>query len=98
MLTVLEILQLLLYVALLALAGQGALYLLAGAGREQNLFYRLLRSVPQPFVALVRRLTPSQVADRHVPVLTFALLALAYAVVTFEKIALCVRIGVDACR
>jgi hypothetical protein len=98
MLIVLDLLQLLLYVALLALAGQGLLYLLAGARREHNPFYRVLRTVPRPFTAVVRRLTPPQVADRHVPVLTFALLALAYAVVTFEKIALCVRIGVDACR
>jgi hypothetical protein len=38
------------------------------------------------------------VADRHVPVLTFALLALVYLVVTFEKINLCVRIGMEQCR
>jgi hypothetical protein len=95
---VLEALQLVLYIALLALLGQGTLHVLAGARRESNVFYQLLRIVARPFTALVRRCTPAQVTDRHVPLLTFALLAIAYGVVTFEKIDLCVRIGVEHCR
>ena len=98
MLLALNAIQLVLYVALIALAGQGALYVLAGPRRETNVFYQLLRIVGRPFTLLVRRLTPARVADRHVPVLTFALVGLAYAVVTFEKIDLCVRIGVEQCR
>jgi hypothetical protein len=98
MLLALNAVQLVLYVALIALAGQGALYVLAGPRRETNVFYQLLRIVGRPFTGLVRRLTPARVADQHVPVLTFALLALAYVVVTFEKIDLCVRIGVEQCR
>jgi len=97
MLFVLEALQLILYIALLALLGQGVLYLLAGPRREHNVFYQLLRIVARPFTALVRRCTPAPVADRHVALLTFALLALAYGVVTFERIDLCVRIGVERC-
>ena len=42
--------------------------------------------------------TPRQVADRHVPVLTFLLLLLAYAVVTVERISLCVHSGMETCR
>jgi hypothetical protein len=98
MLLALNAVQLVLYVALIALAGQGALYVLAGPRREANVFYQLLRIVGRPFTGLVRRLTPARVADRHVPVLTFALLALIYVVVTFEKINLCVRIGMEQCR
>jgi hypothetical protein len=98
MLLALNAVQLVLYVALIALAGQGALYVLAGPRREANVFYQLLRIVGRPFTGLVRRLTPARVADRHVPVLTFALLALVYLVVTFEKINLCVRIGMEQCR
>ncbi len=98
MLTLLNVLQLVLYVALLSLAGQGLLALLAGSRRHANLFYRVLATVPRPFTAVVRRLTPARVADRHVPGLTFALLLPAYVVVTVEKIALCLRIGLDACR
>lgn len=98
MLTVLNIAQLVLYIALLALAGQGALYVLAGPRRGQNLFYQLLQIVSKPFTLLVRKITPRQVADRHVPVATFFLLLIAYAIVTFEKVALCVQSGMEACR
>lgn len=98
MLTVLNIAQLVLYIALLALAGQGALYVLAGHRRGQNLFYQLLQIVGKPFTLLVRKITPRQVADRHVPVATFFLLLIAYAIVTFEKVALCVQSGMEACR
>lgn len=98
MLTLLNALQLVLYIALLALAGQGALYLLAGPARERNLFYQLLRIISSPFTGLLRRLTPAPVSNQHVGILTFALLALLYVVVTIEKVRLCVSIGVDQCR
>lgn len=98
MLSFLNIAQLVLYIALLALAGQALLYVLAGAKRDSNIFYQLLQIVSKPFTLLVRKLTPKQVADRHVPVVTFFLLLIAYAVVTFEKISLCVEAGMEACR
>ena len=98
MLTFLNLAQLVLYIALLALLGQGVLYLLAGAKRQSNVFYQLLQVLAKPFTLPVRRLTPAQVADRHVPVITFLLLVLAYVVVTFEKIDLCVSLGPGACR
>ena len=98
MLTVLNVLQLLLYIPLLALLGQGVLYALAGAKRDGNLFYQLMQLISRPFTAVVRKITPHQVADHHVPVVTFFLLLLIYAVVTFEKIDLCVSIGVEQCK
>jgi hypothetical protein len=98
MLTFLNLAQLVLYIALLALLGQGVLYLLAGAKRQSNFFYQLLQVVSKPFTFPVRKLTPGQVADRHVPIITFFLLALAYLVVTFEKVSLCVSMGPGACR
>lgn len=98
LLTILNALQLVLYIALLALLGQGVLYLLAGARRQHNVFYQLLARVSWPFTAPVRRLTPARVADRHVPVVTFFLLTILYAVVTFEKIDHCVSIGLEQCR
>jgi cytochrome b561 len=98
MLTALNLAQLVLYIALLALFGQGLLYVLAGAKRSTNLFYQLLQIVSKPFTLLVRKLTPARVADQHVPVVTFFLLLIAYVVVTFEKIDLCVRSGMEGCR
>ncbi|MEN9419731.1 MAG: hypothetical protein RI988_3352 [Pseudomonadota bacterium] len=98
MLTFLKVLQLVLYIALLALAGQGLLYVLAGERRDANLFYRLLQVVSKPFTAPVRRLTPAKVADQHVPIVTFFLLVVVYAVVTFEIINLCVQSQMAGCR
>jgi len=98
MLTFLNLLQIILYIPLLALLGQGLLFVLAGQRRNTNFFYQLLQLISKPFTAVVRRFTPAKVADEHVPVVTFLVLMLAYAVVTFEKIDLCVRIGVEACK
>jgi cytochrome b561 len=97
-LTALNLAQLLLYIPLLALLGQGLLFVLAGPHREGNFFYRLLQLLAKPFTAVVRRLTPPQVADRHVPLVTFFLVLIAYVVVSFEKIDHCLRIGVQLCR
>lgn len=98
MLTFLNLVQLLLYIPLLALAGQGALYVLAGHKRDSNFFYRLLQLLSKPFTVVVRKLTPALVADAHVPIVTFFLLLIVYFVVTFERIDLCMRVGLEQCR
>lgn len=98
MLTFLNLVQLILYIPLLALAGQGALYVLAGPKRDSNFFYRLLQLLSKPFTALLRRLTPAQVADEHVPIVTFFLLLIVYFVVTFERIDLCMKVGLEQCQ
>ena len=101
MLTFLNYLQLVLYIALLALVGQGVLYVLAGAGRDRNVFYKLLQLLSKPFTLVVRRITPRQVSDGQVPVVTFLLLLVLYAVVTIERADLCVTgnmVGQAGCR
>jgi hypothetical protein len=98
MLTLLNVLQLVIYIALIALAGQGVLYVLAGARRHENFFYRTLQVVSKPFTVPMRKLTPRLVADEHVPVVTFLLLLVIYVVVTIEKISLCIASGMEGCR
>ncbi len=98
MLTFLNVAQLVLYIALLALAGQGILYVLAGQRRESNFFYKLLQVVSKPFTLPMRKLTPRQVADHHVPIATFLVLLVLYGVVTLEKISLCVASQMEGCR
>lgn len=101
MLTFLNIVQVILYVALLALVGQGVLYVLAGPKRETNMFYTLLRVISKPFTVPVRRITPKQVADHHVPIVTFFLLVIVYAIVSFERADLCITsnmVGQPGCR
>ena len=101
MLTILNAIQLVLYIALLALLGQGVLFVLAGARRESNFFYKLLQVLSKPFTWPLRKLMPKQVADHQVPIVAFMLLLLMYAVVTFERADLCVTsnmVGQEGCR
>ena len=98
MLLLVSICKLIAEIALLALAGQWVLGLLAGAKREQNLFYQLLQMATRPFVYTTRALTPKVVIDRHVPLVAFFLLAFAWIVATWAKINICVQIGVEHCR
>jgi uncharacterized protein YggT (Ycf19 family) len=98
MLLILNALQLVLYIALLSLLGQALLYVLAGAKRETNVFYKLLKLMTKPFTWPMRKITPHQVADRHVPLVTFFVLALLYFIVTFEKIDHCMSTNLVGCR
>ena len=89
-----RLVKLVLEVCLLALAGQGiASLLIRASGRDPqtNVFHRVLRTVASPFTWLVRRITPPFIADRHVPVATFALLLVAYAAVLFAIADTCIR-------
>lgn len=98
MLLFVTIVQTLSAIALLSLLGQWVLGLLAGAGRDSNLFYQLLGILTRPFTRLTRLITPRVVLDRHIPLATFALLVMAYVASTVARIAICVEIGVHLCR
>lgn len=76
-------------VAGFALLGQGAVAVLAGKYREQNLFYRVLRIVAQPVVRAVRFVTPRFVIDAHVPMLAFFLLLWLWILLALVKRHLC---------
>jgi cytochrome b561 len=90
--------QLVLYIALLALLGQGVLYVLAGERRDGNFFYGLLKVMTKPFTWVARKLTPRKVADQHVPFVAFFLLLVVYAIVTIEKISYCVNAQMVGCK
>lgn len=98
MLAFLNAAQLVLYIALLALVGQGILFALAGENRDKNFFYGLLKVMTKPFTWVARKLTPKKVADQHVPFVAFFLLVVVYAVVTIEKISLCVNAQMVGCK
>jgi hypothetical protein len=98
LLTFLTLMQLVLYIPMLALVGQGILHVLAGPRRQSNFFYQLLQLLSKPFTFVVRKITPRQVGDHQVPIVTFFLVVLAYLVVTLERIQLCVQLGVEVCR
>jgi hypothetical protein len=98
LLLIVSAVKLIVEIALMALAGQFLLGLLAGAKREQNFFYRVLQVLTNPVVKGVRFLTPRVVLDRHVPLAAFALLASIWLLTTIVKIDLCLRVGIDQCR
>jgi hypothetical protein len=55
------------------LLGRGLLYLLAGAKRDQNLFYQVICVVTNPVIKATRWITPRVVLDRHIPYAAFLL-------------------------
>lgn len=85
-------------IALLALFGQWVLGLLAGAKKNQNLFYQILQIVGKPFVVVARVITPKVIIDRHVPLVAFFLLAFVWLGATLLKIQTCLQIGVALCK
>lgn len=88
-----SILRALVEVAGFALLGQGILAILAGKYREQNLFYRVLRTVTQPVVRTVRFITPRFIIDAHIPVLAFFILFWLWIALAIAKRQLCALHG-----
>ncbi|HEX2543517.1 MAG TPA: hypothetical protein VHL79_01470 [Ramlibacter sp.] len=93
-----EILKMLAEIALMALAGQWVLGLLAGRRRDTNLFYQLFRVLTRPLLAAARLISPRVVLDQHLPLVAFFLLVFVWFVATWTKIDICVRIGVHLCK
>lgn len=98
MLVLVEILKMLAEIALLSLAGQWVLGLLAGARREGNMFYQLFQVLTRPLIRGARLVSPRVVLDRHLPVVAFLLLTFVWVVATITKIDICVRMGVHLCK
>ena len=80
----LGIIQLVVAIALMALIGQGILYVLAGSNRDKNLFYQIIRVIPSPFVKLFRLLTPRTFADKYMPFAAFCGLSAIFLWLAFE--------------
>jgi hypothetical protein len=90
MLMLVVVVKTLLEVAGMALLGQGVLYLLAGAGREENFFYRLLKLIGSPAVRVTRMITPRRlVPDAHIAFAAFFLVAGLWLAASLMKFDLC---------
>ena len=88
MLNIVIILKAVTEIAGLALLGQGILFVLTGANREQNLFYKVLKTVTSPIMRAVRFITPRFVPDRHIGVAAFFLVVGLWLALTMLKIQL----------
>ena len=98
MLAFLNATQLLFYIGILALLGQGLLFVLAGNKRETNLFYQLFIVINKPWTFLAALIAPKQIAKRHHPFVAFCVVAILYVAVTVAKIEHCVSIGMVGCK
>lgn len=88
MLTLVIVLKALTEVAGLALLGQGILFLLAGASRAQNIFYRVIQTITAPIIRFTRLITPRLVPDRHIGLAAFFLVAGLWLALTILKVKL----------
>ena len=71
---ILGVLRALVEVALLFLIGQGLLALLAGGRRHTNTIYKLFVLVTSPVIKAVRKISPPQIIDKHLPFVAFFVL------------------------
>jgi hypothetical protein len=63
---VLSTVRMLVEIAMFSLIGQGILFMLSGAGREQNIFYNVLRTLASPAMRFTRFITPKFVVNQHI--------------------------------
>ncbi len=75
-------------VALMALIGQGALFILAGTRREGNFVYTLLKTVTSPIIRATRFVTPRFIVDAHIGFVALFFLLLLEAILILLKIRL----------
>lgn len=98
MLLSINILQLIFYIAALALLGQGLLFVLAGAKRGNNFFYQIFQIINKPFFILARWLAPKQIADSQVGFVAAILVAILYMAVSLWKIDYCISVNMVGCK
>ncbi|NBW52157.1 MAG: hypothetical protein EBR49_19105 [Betaproteobacteria bacterium] len=98
MLTIASLIKLVAEIALMSLFGQWVLGFLAGARKDQNIFYQVLKIMTRPFVSVARLVSPRIVLDRHVPLVAFVLLVFVWVGATIYKIQTCIQIGVEHCK
>ncbi|MBI5911326.1 MAG: hypothetical protein HY848_15415 [Betaproteobacteria bacterium] len=93
----LRLVQLLLAIPLLALAGQGVVFMIArsvGQSVDSNFFFRVLKTVVMPFTRLARLITPKRISDRQLPLVVLSLLLVGYIWVMIAIADLCISHGV----
>lgn len=75
-------------VALMALLSQGVLFVLAGAKRDNNFVYFILKTLTMPVMKFARLITPRVIIDQHIGWVALFLLLLAEVLLIVAKISL----------
>lgn len=85
---IIVILKALTEVAGVAFLGQGILWIIAGSKREQNMVYKLFKTLTSPVTRATRVVTPRVIVDAHIGLVAFFLLAVLWVALTAVKIKL----------
>jgi hypothetical protein len=85
---IIVILKALTEVAGVAFLGQGVLWIIAGAKRDQNVVYNLFKTLTSPVTKVARAITPRVIIDAHIGMVAFFLLLVLWAALTALKIKL----------
>jgi hypothetical protein len=75
-------------VALMALLGQAALFILAGSKRDGNIVYSMLKTVTAPVMKATRFIAPRFIVDQHIGFLALFFLLVIEAILIVIKIRL----------
>ena len=97
----LRLVQLLIAIPLLAIVGQGFVWLLArafGQPPETNFIYRVLRTIASPVVRVARYITPRFIIDARLPLVALSLLLVGYLWTMLAIASLCSRHGLAVAR
>lgn len=86
MLFIVSVIKALVEVAAMSIIAQMIVALFSPATREQNPIYQLFGIVTQPVNAFVRKITPKNIVDQHVPLVSFFLLLVLWLLMTAYKI------------
>ena len=79
---------------LLVMLGQGILFVLTGAGREQNLVYRMFATVTRPLMRATRFITPRFIVDQHIWMVALFLVILIWIGALAMKVHFVLQSGV----
>lgn len=85
---IIVILKALTEVAGVAFLGQGVLWVIAGAKRDQNVVYNLFKTLTSPVTRVTRAITPRIIIDAHIGLVAFFLLLVLWVVLTAFKMKL----------
>jgi len=98
MLLFIVILKSLIELSLMFIVGRFLLGLLAGAKKDNNVFWQLLDVAAKPALFITRKLSPKLILDQHIPLAAASWLVVAWVFVVKQKIELCVQAGASLCQ
>jgi hypothetical protein len=85
---IIVILKALTEVAGVAFLGQGILWVISGAKRDQNIVYNLFKTLTSPVTRVTRIITPRIIIDAHIGLVAFFLLMVLWVALTAFKVKL----------